>query len=81
MSTLQIHDNYRNKQVASRPISNILFGDKCRRDFPRTYDATSGQSFEIELTAHGRVGSAGVRNIVAVKRHHVTEHVRASAVI
>lgn len=45
---------------------------------PRTSQAIAWQALEIELTAHFRVGSARMRYIVRIERHHVREQIGVS---
>ena len=56
-------------------FSDVLISDRHRCYFPRAVDSTSGQSLEIILATDLRVWPTGMGNVVAVERHHVTEHV------
>lgn len=62
---------------ADAPLLDILLCDCLRRDVPGAGDAPPWQSVEVKLAADGRVGAARVRNVVAVKWHHVTCDVTA----
>lgn len=62
---------------ACAPFLNILLCDWLRRDVPGTGDAPPRQAVEVKLAADGRVRAARVRNVVAVKGHHVTRDVTA----
>lgn len=54
------------------PLPDILLRDWLRRYFPRTAELPPRQALEVKLAADGRVGTARVRHVVAVERHHVT---------
>ena len=66
---------------ACAPGSHVAGADWLRRLVPRTRDLAAGQTLEVELTADFRLGTARVRHVVAVERHHVTKHVRVAAMI
>jgi len=59
-------------------ISNIPIRYRHRSYFPWTGDFAARKSLEVELAADCRLGTAGVRDIVRVKGHHVTEDVRVA---
>lgn len=54
------------------PLSHVARGDALRWDSPGTHHAR--EASKVELTANRGVGTAGVRDVVRVERHHVREH-------
>lgn len=62
---------------AYAPLLNILLCDWLRRDVPGTGDSPPWQAVEVKLAADGRVRATRVRNVIAVKGHHVTCDVTA----
>jgi len=65
----------------NQPFSNVGISNHHRWFLPRTWIATARKSSEVKLTAGWRVRAARVWYVVAVEWHHVTEHVRVSAMI
>ena len=63
------------------PDSDVVSIDGLRSFVPRTCNLAAGKTLEVELAADLRVGTARVWHVIAVERHHVTEHVRVAVVI
>lgn len=59
------------------PLLHILLCDWLRRDVPGTGDPPPWQAVEVKLAADGWVRATRVRNVIAVKGHHVTCDVTA----
>ena len=61
----------------NQPFLDVSIINGNRVDFPRTFEGRAGQTSEVKLAADGWIGSTGVRDVVWVERHQVTEDVRA----
>lgn len=53
------------------PFSNVAGADLLRGPSPGTRVAVAQLAHEVELTADGRLGATGVRDVVRVEGHHV----------
>ena len=64
--------------MSSSPFFDIGRSDDLRIDLPWTLQFASRQPTKIKLTTDFRVGPTGVRNVVGVEGHHVTEDIRVA---
>ena len=63
------------------PLCHVELVDLLGGDPPRAGGDAAGEAVEVELAADLGVGAARVRDVVAVERHHVRQHVRAVLVV
>ena len=63
------------QRVDLSPGLDIAVVNGLRWNPPRAGDPRPRQSVEIKLTTDFGVGPAGMGHVVAVKRHHVAEHI------